>query len=95
MIVSGEIKIFEITQRQHNTHTKTVLHNKFVKLYYFGCADFAGRQSSFCLRHAKVSRVLLVTSFSDWEVDVQLEESARLRGAHQAPRECIVGQVDT
>ena len=94
MIVGGNMGILEITQRQHNTHTKTVLRDKFVKSYELGCADFAGGQSSFCLRYAKVSRVLLVTC-SDWEVDVQLEESARLRGAHQASRECLVGQVDT
>ena len=31
MIVSGEMGISNITQRQHNTHTKTVLHDKFVK----------------------------------------------------------------
>ena len=30
-IVCGEIKILEITQRQHNTHTKAVLRDKFVK----------------------------------------------------------------
>jgi len=33
MIVSGEMGISNITQRQHNTHTKTVLHDKFVKSY--------------------------------------------------------------
>lgn len=52
-IVCGEMEILEITQRQHNTHTKAVLRDKFVKSYWFGCADFAGGQSSFCLRYAK------------------------------------------
>jgi len=31
MIVDGEMRILKITQRQHNTHTKTVLRDKFVK----------------------------------------------------------------
>ena len=31
MIVSGEMRILKITQRQHNTHTKIVLRDKFVK----------------------------------------------------------------
>ena len=30
-IVSGDMEILKITQRQHNTHTKTVLRDKFVK----------------------------------------------------------------
>jgi hypothetical protein len=47
-IVSGEMEILKITQRQHNTHTKTVLRDKFVKSNWFGCADFAGEIGGWC-----------------------------------------------
>lgn len=47
-IVSGEMEILKITQRQHNTHTKTVLRDKFVKSNWVGCADFAGEIGGWC-----------------------------------------------
>jgi hypothetical protein len=47
-ILRGEMEILKITQRQHNTHTETVLRDKFVKSYWIGCADFAGKIGGWC-----------------------------------------------
>ena len=60
-ILRGEMEILKITQRQHNTHTETVLRDKFVKLNCSAVrisqvarAAFASDTLVFCL-----SRVLI------------------------------------
>ena len=52
MIVDGEMRILKITQRQHDTHTKTVLRDKFVKS---NCSAVRISQvpDKLCLRYAK------------------------------------------